>query len=131
MAGAESAAGARADGLLSSLKRLVATLVAIGQTRLELLSVELQAERRRLTAMLVFGAAAVFFLACGILLLTLLVIVAFWDSNRLLAIGLCALFYFGVGTVLAVLAKQCAAEGSHIFESSLAELSKDRERLSA
>jgi len=48
MAGAESAAGARADGLLSSLKRLVATLVAIGQTRLELLSVELQAERRRL-----------------------------------------------------------------------------------
>ena len=131
MAGAESAAGARADGLLSSLKRLVTTLVAIGQTRLELLSVELQAERRRLTAMLVFGAAAIFFLACGILLLTLLVIVAFWDSNRLLAIGLCALFYFGVGTVLAVLAKQRAAEGSHIFESSLAELSKDRERLSA
>lgn len=130
MAGAEPAAGARAGGLLSSVKRLVTTLVAIAQTRLELLSVEVQAESVRLVRLFLLGVAAVFFLECGILLVTFLVIVMFWDEHRLLAISLCAMFHLGAAAFLAVKLKQRVAEGSHIFESSLAELKKDRDRLS-
>jgi uncharacterized membrane protein YqjE len=130
MAGAERAAGARAGGLMSSLKQLVTTVVAIAETRLELLADELQVERQRIVQMIVLGAGALFFTACGILLLTLLVIVALWDSNRLLAIGAFALLYIALGCGLAVLARQTAA-GSRLFAASLGELRKDRARLSA
>ncbi len=131
MAGAEPAAGARAGGILSSLKRLVATAATIVRTRLELLAAEVQVERRRLTQLLVLTAAALFFLAGGVLLLTLLVIVAFWDSNRLLAIGICAFVYLALGGVLVAAARQRAAAGSQMFQASLAQLQKDRDSLSA
>ena len=132
MAGADSTAGAaRAGGLLSSIKQLVATIVAIVQTRLELLANELHAERQRLVQMLALGIAAVFFLAFGFLLLTFLVIATFWDTNRLFAIGGFALLYLVIGAALAAAARARAAAGTRLFETSLGELKKDRDRLSA
>ena len=131
MAGEDSAAGARAGGLLGSIKKLVATLVAIVQTRLQLLANEVHAEGLRFAQMLLLGAAAVFFLACGVLLLTLLVIVMFWDTNRLLAIGGFAVLYLAIGAGLAMAARARAAAGSRLFEASLGELKKDHDRLSA
>lgn len=131
MAGADSTAGApRAGGVLSSAKRLVATFVAIVQTRLELVANEIHAEGARLAQMLLLGAAALFFLACGILLLTFLVIAMFWDTNRLLAIGGFAVLYLAIGAAFAALARRRAAAGSRLFEASLGELKKDRDRLS-
>src|SRR4051812_9008279 len=131
MAGADSVAGARAGGLLSSLKRLVTTVVAIVQTRLELLADELHAERRRLVQMAVFTVAALFFIACSVMLLTVLVIVALWDSNRMLAIGGCAFLYLMIGGGCAMAARRHAGAGSRLFAASLGELQKDRDRLSA
>jgi uncharacterized membrane protein YqjE len=132
MAGADSTAGAaRAGGLLSSIKKLVATLVAILQTRLELFADEVHAEGQRLAQMMLLGVAAVFFLACGVLLLTFLVIAVFWDTNRLFAIGGFAVLYIAIGAGLAVAARGRAAAGTRLFEASLDELKKDRDRLSA
>jgi uncharacterized membrane protein YqjE len=117
--------------LLNSIRKLVATLVAIVETRLKLLANEVHAESLRLAQMLLLGAAAVFFLACGFLLLTLLVIVMFWDTNRLVAIGVFAVLYIAIGAALAAAARARAAAGTRLFEASLAELRKDRDRLSA
>ena len=131
MAGADSPAGAaRMGGLLSSIKKLLATLVAIAQTRLELLANELHAERQRIAQMLMLGVAAVFFLAFGFLLLTFLVIAMFWDSNRFFAIGGFAVLYLAVGAALSAAARGRAAAGTRLFEASLGELKKDRDRLS-
>jgi uncharacterized membrane protein YqjE len=131
MAGADSTAGAaRTGGLLSSVKKLVATIVAIVQTRLELLANELHAERQRIAQMLMLGVAAVFFLAFGFFLLTFLVIAMFWDTNRLLAIGGFAVLYLVIGAALAAAARGRAAAGTRLFEASLGELKKDRDRLS-
>ncbi len=132
MAGADSTAGAaRAGGLLSSVRQLVATLVATVQTRLQLLANEVHAESLRLAQMLLLGASAVIFLVCGVLLLTFLVIVMFWDSNRELAIGAFALLYLLIGAALALAARARATAGTRLFEASLGELRKDRDRLSA
>ena len=131
MAGADSAAGARTSGLLTSLKQLVATLVAVVQTRLDLLASEVQAEKLRLARLLLFGVSAIFFLACALLLLTVLVIVALWDTHRLLAIGGFAALYLGMGIGFALAARACAAAGTQLFAASLAEFEKDRDRLSA
>jgi len=55
----------------------------------------------------------------------------FWDSNRLLAIGAFAVLYFAIGIVLAIELRKRAAVESRLFEVSLGELAKDRERLSS
>lgn len=132
MAGEDSAAGAkRAGGLLGSLKNLAATLVAVVETRLQLLANELHAEKLRLAQLGLLAAAAIFFLALGIIMLTLLAIVAFWDSHRLLAIGGFAGIYLLLGVAFGVTVFRRATERSRVFEDSLRELAKDREGLSS
>lgn len=132
MAGEDSAAGAkRAGGLLGSLKNLAATLVAVVETRLQLLANELHAEKLRLVQLGVFAAAAIFFIALGIIMLTLLAVAAFWDSHRLLAIGGFAGIYLLLGIAFGVTVFRRATERSRVFEDSLQELAKDREGLSS
>jgi uncharacterized membrane protein YqjE len=67
-------------GLLGSLTTLAATLVAIAHTRLDLLSSDLEEERAHVLSLLVLALAALFFLGIGVLLATLLLVVAFWDT---------------------------------------------------
>ena len=80
------AVGEGGEGSFAALKRLLATAVAIGKTRFELLSVELQEEKLRLLGMLVYAGAALFFLGVGIILLVFFLAVAFWEQ-RLVVTG--------------------------------------------
>lgn len=127
----EAQDASQGGGLFDSVKTLAATLVAMGHTRLELLSTEIEEEHTRLSSMLLWTLVALFFAALCIVLLTLLVAVVFWDTHRLLALGIMALLFL-LGAVIAgriVLDK--ARAKPRLFASSLAELSKDREQLTA
>jgi len=132
MAGRDAQGGTvRAGGLLGSIKKLLRTAVAVAHTRLQLLANEIHEERLRIQQLWVLAILAVFFFAFGVLLITLLVIVLFWDSNRLLAIGGFALLYLVLGIVFAAAVRARAVGPQPQFEASLAELKKDRDRLSA
>ena len=74
-------------GLMESLKRLVSTLTSIVSTRLELLANELQEERLRLTQMFLYSLFALFCFGMGMLLLTVFIVVLFWDDHRLAVTG--------------------------------------------
>lgn len=116
-------------GLLNSLRTLASTLLAIGRTRLELLSTELEEERLRLSSMLVWTLVALFCAGAGVVLSTVFFVVLLWDTNRLLALGFPALLFL-LGAALSwrvVLVK--ARSKPRLFSSSLAELSKDRDQL--
>lgn len=114
---------------MGSVKRLLSTLISIVITRLELLVNELQEERLRLTRMLVIAWFALFCFGMGILLLTVFIVVLFWDDHRLAVLGgTCALF-FALGTLMAMLLRSKAQAKSKLFSASLAELAKDREQL--
>ena len=131
MAGEDSEAGAkRASGLLGSLKSLASTLVAVVRTRLQLLANELHEEGLRLARLGLFAAAAVFFSILGIIMLTLFVIVLFWDSNRLLTIGGFAGIYLLLGILFGVMIFKRVTARSRLFEASLRELDKDHDRMS-
>lgn len=131
MAGEDSAAGAtRASGLLGSIKNLAATLVAVARTRLQLLANEIEEEKLRLARLGLLSILAVFFFALGIIFLTLLVVVLFWDSNRILVIGGFAVIYLLLGIGLGMVVLKRAGARSRLFEASLRELAKDSERLS-
>ena len=118
-------------GLLGSVKNLAATLLAMGQTRLELLSNDLEEERAWLTTMLVWTLIALFSATLAVILATLLIVVVFWDSYRLLALSIMmSIFVLGAVFAWRVVCNMSKSK-PRIFSASLAELSKDREQLTA
>ena len=125
----QRAAEARTTGLLGSLRRLGASVVAMLHSRVELLARELERERVRVTRLLVLAMIALFFLALGALTATVFVIALFWDSQRLMVIGFLTLLYLGVGAAVAIFARREALRGARPFSASLAQLEKDREQL--
>jgi uncharacterized membrane protein YqjE len=117
------------SGLMGSIKRLTATLTSIVSTRLELLANELQEERLRLTQMFLFVLFALFCFGMGLLLLTVFIVVLFWDDHRLAVLGALSVLYFALGSLAAVSLRRKAQEKSKLFSASLAELAKDKEQL--
>lgn len=117
------------SGLLESLKRLTGTLLAIVQTRLELLSNELEEERLRIGQILLYGSVALFFFGLTVMLLTVFVVAVFWDSQRLLVLGLLGALYFTFGLLALNAMRRIARERSRLFSASLTELEDDRDRL--
>jgi uncharacterized membrane protein YqjE len=124
---APSAAKPVRPGVLASLRRLGATLVEILHTRAELLAREFERERVRIARLLLLGIVALFFLALGAITFTIFIIVLFWDSQRLVAIGFLTVLYFALAIGLALLAKREAAQSAKPFASTVAQLKKDRE----
>lgn len=116
-------------GLLESLKRLAGTLLAIIQTRLELLSNELEEERLRIWQMLLYGSVALFFFGLSVVLLTAFVVVLFGADQRLLVLGFFTALYFLAGLLAWSGFRRLHRERSRLFSASLAELESDRERL--
>jgi uncharacterized membrane protein YqjE len=118
-------------GLLESLTILTGTLVAIAHTRLDLLSVDLEEERAHLFSLLVLALTALFCLGIGVVLVTILLVVAFWDTHRLLALGALAGFYLVIGMGVWAFALHKARTKPRLFAASLSELFKDRQQLTS
>lgn len=119
------------SGLLRSLRTLLATLLATVRTRGELLQVELEEEKLRVAGITAFAVAGAFFLALAVMVLTLFVILLYWESNRVLVTGLIALVYLICGVACMLVAHSRAKVKSKLFAASLAQLRKDGERLSS
>lgn len=116
-------------GLLASLRRLVATFVEILQTRVEIVATEFEEERERLRELVVFSILTLFFAGAGLLLLTLYIVIMFWDTHRLNVVGGFALFYLVAGFVCGVILRRRLRTRPRLFAATLAELSRDRNRL--
>ncbi|MBU3630333.1 phage holin family protein [Polynucleobacter sp. AP-Melu-500A-A1] len=118
------------ENLLSSIKNLAATGASIAQTRLELLSVDVQIARTKFISLLVMIVCALFFLFFGLVMLSLLIVIYSWESDRMLALGLLTGGFLLIGLILTLLIKQSLATMPKLFEASIAEFAKDREELS-
>jgi uncharacterized membrane protein YqjE len=116
-------------GLLESLTTLAATLVAIAQTRLELLSADLDEDRAHLLSLLGLALVALFCLAVGVVLATILLVVAFWDTYRLLVLGSLAGLFLAAGIAAWAFAMHKVRTKPRVFAASLLELLKDRQQL--
>jgi uncharacterized membrane protein YqjE len=120
-----------AAGPLASLRALVSTLLEMVGTRAELALVELREETARRERTLALACVAALFLALGLLLAALLVVVAFWETHRVAAAGAMTGLYLGIAA--AAFAKMRAARRADPapFEATLRELALDREALRA
>ncbi|MBI5922781.1 MAG: phage holin family protein [Betaproteobacteria bacterium] len=118
-------------GLLASLRGLLSTALTMAQTRFELLAAELEEEKLRLLGILAYGALAVLLFCIGLVFLAIFLTLLWWDSHRLLVVGICTLaFLLGSGVALRLAQRQSHRE-SRLFAASLAELKQDREALRA
>lgn len=115
-------------GLFSALKSMIATLIAIGRTRAELLVVELEEEKFRLMSLWSKAVGAAFMLAVGVIMAVFCLALAFWEQ-RVLVFGLFAALFIGGGLFLIGSLKQQARQPSKMFRASLNELEADLAQL--
>jgi uncharacterized membrane protein YqjE len=93
---------AGANGLLEGARELAGDGVRMLRTRLELLAIEVQAEKALAVRQLVVSAAVLFLASFGTLLVILWVLLSLPEGDRQLALG-------GVGIVFLVCGAACAA----------------------
>ena len=118
------------ENLLSSLKNLVSTGASIAQTRLELISTDVQIARSKFISLLVMIVFALFFLFFGLVMLALLIVIYSWETDRILALTLLTSGFLAAGAILAAVILQSLRTMPKLFEATISELQKDREELS-
>ena len=118
------------ENLLSSIKGLASTGASIAQTRLELLSVDVQIARTKFISLLVMIVSSLFFLFFGLVMLALFIVIYSWETDRMMALGLLTGAFLSVGLILALLIAQSLRTMPRLFEASITELAKDREAFS-
>lgn len=115
--------------LAESLHGIVDAGLQTAQTRLELLAVELQEEKLRLTGLALNTVLAGLLLGFGLVFLVIFLTVLFWEEHRLLALGLSTALCLGGGLLAASNAAHAFRSGTKLFSASLAELARDRDAL--
>ena len=123
------APGRSAGGLFDSLRALIATLVAMAHTRVELFGTEIEEEVRRVVALLLGGLVVLALASLALLFSGLVVIAAYWDTHRLAA-TVCVAIGFIVLTAASYLAVRARTRRrSRLLASTLDELERDLELL--
>jgi uncharacterized membrane protein YqjE len=112
-------------GLLATGKRILRSLGDLAQSRLELFLLELKEERIRVLDALLLMAAC---LICGLMtvaLLTLTLLVVFWQEHRVIVLVLLTLVYAtGTGATFWMLRNRLRDWQS--FAATLEQIKKDR-----
>jgi uncharacterized membrane protein YqjE len=116
-------------GIFASLRRLLATALDIAQVRLELLSTEIELEKRRVFDGLLWGALALLVVGLGLVMLCGFVILLFWDGYRLPAVGVLAVLFLAGGAILVQKARQRLRTPDGMLATNIDELKRDREAL--
>ena len=115
--------------LFTSIRRLLATVLELVQVRIDLLSTELELEKRRIFEGLLWGVIAVVVLSVGLVLACGFVMLLFWDNYRLVAAGVMALLFLGGSVLLVMGARHRLSNLTGIFHLSLVELKQDISKL--
>lgn len=118
--------GSARGGLLYSVRHLATSLLAAARTRLEILVTEIEEERVRLEQMLLVALVAVFCLGMGVVLSVFFVVVLFWDTHRLAAVGSLAGGFLALGVVLGLVLRDKAKSRPRLFAATRGELAKDQ-----
>jgi uncharacterized membrane protein YqjE len=115
--------------MLGPARELAHALLSFAETRTRLAATELEEQALRITEIVLWLAIALFFLGLALVFSALVVVLLFWDSNRLLATSLIAGLFIGVGIVAGVVAWLRMRERPKFLAATLAELHRDKERL--
>ena len=117
------------SGLFDSLRAMLATLVTLAHTRLELVSVELEQEGERLAGLVLWAILGLFCGGLAVLMLALTIVIAFWDGHRLLAAGLVALLFTVLAMVAGLVVRHRLRTRPRFLSATIGELERDARAL--
>ena len=113
-------------GFMGALRTLGDGLLASGQERLELFSVELQEEKFRLIQIFIWISAAFFTGVMAITFASLTLVYLFWDTARLAVLGGLTVFYSATLIVCIIAFRRYLARQPDPFAATLHEIGEDR-----
>jgi len=122
---AQRGGAATRGGLLQSIRHLGQSLLGTARTRLEILATEIEEERLRLEQLLLIALAAAFCLVMALMLGVAFVVIYYWDTHRLAAVGLLGLAFLGIAAALAWVVRAKAKSRPKPFAVTRGELAKD------
>lgn len=126
---AAGGAGSQAGGLLDSIKSLARSLLALGQTRLEIIGSEIEEQRALFLREVLLAVIAAFCLGLGLVFAALFFVLMTPLEYRAHVIGLFALVFFASCGMLFVLLRNSRRDRPRAFAATIQELGKDRESL--
>ncbi|MDR0934118.1 MAG: phage holin family protein [Burkholderiaceae bacterium] len=115
-------------GIFGDMAKMAGALLAIFQTRAELFTVELQEEAQRLLACLILSLAALFCAAMAALLVVLLVVALFWETHRILIIGVLIVLFGGAALLIGLGLRGYFRRKPQFLAYTRSEIARDLER---
>lgn len=114
-------------GLFGSIRRVLGTVLALVQSRIELIAVELREEKKRALSVVIWGAVLVFLGFMSVIAIMAVVVFLLWENALAVLAGFSAFFLvLAVGSFFAARSKLEQVP----LEETVAQLRKDREFVS-
>ena len=117
-------------GVWAAARDNAITLLALGQTRLELLGNELEVARITAMRQLMLAQALLFCVGLGVVLTVVGLALLFWEQ-RLLVVALAGALVWAFALYFYLAMRTSAKESEPLFNASLAELQEDLRQLKA
>jgi uncharacterized membrane protein YqjE len=127
--GAKAEQAGPASRLLQSARQLLASVITIAQTRVELLTTELREEIQRVAQVMLWAFIALFTAGVGLFLAALVTIFIFWDTHRVLVSILVTACFFAIAAIAALILIAKLRDKPRLLQGTLTELAKDRDEL--
>jgi uncharacterized membrane protein YqjE len=116
-------------GLLDSARALLATLVQLLHTRVELFTTEIEEEMHRIARLLLWGTVAIFCGGLCVLMLSLTVVIVFWDDHRVFAAVAMTTLFLTIVLAAVLQLRAVLREHPRLLAASRDELRRDRDGL--
>ncbi|MCC7546659.1 MAG: phage holin family protein [Burkholderiales bacterium] len=115
----------------SRVRSLLAALLDLAHTRLDLLGTELREELLRFAALLVGACVVVLATTIGLGLLAAALVMALWQDHPLAGLSVAGMLFLALGLLAIWSMARLLRAKARPFEASLTQLRRDREALRA
>lgn len=112
-------------GLLGSLRSALASLLELAHTRLELLSVEMEARLLNSRYLMMWSVLALFSASLAMLMLAFTLLIVFWDTHRLAAACAITAFFLILALAAALVVRRRVRERPRLLAATINELKRD------
>lgn len=126
-AAAENASGEQAAP--GRVQKLLASLLDLFQTRVDLLGTELREELLRFGVLLVGACAVLLAMTLGLGLLTAALVLALWQDHPLLGLSVAGVFFMALGALTSWTMSRTLRAKTRPFEATLSQLQRDRDAM--
>jgi len=111
------------------VQKLLASLLDLFQTRVDLLGTELREELLRFGVLLLGACAVLLAMTVGLGLLTAALVLALWQEHPLLGLSLAGAFFMTLAVVTSWTMSRTLRAKARPFEATLSQLQRDRDAM--